>query len=172
LNNQLDDLKNLEKRTKDELYGWTEREFPGTKQYTAALIELERRKKRDNWVRVVVGITIAGLLILLAWIRGWWSKHWLFPGTDLGELCRHPSLWGVRYLLSILSFNTSNNTRFSPERKVSMSQLRNEVVDLIRVSVTLLSPDSLGSPLTAEECSVVEFYAMSLLEEYRISTES
>ena len=50
-------------------------------------------------------------------------------------------------------------------------QLRNEVVDLIRVSVTLLSPDSLGSPLTAEECSVVEFYAMSLLEEYSIPAE-
>jgi len=53
-----------------------------------------------------------------------------------------------------------------------MSQLRNEVVDLSRASVVLLSPDSLGSPLTAEECSVVEFYAMSLLEQYRIPAEN
>jgi hypothetical protein len=60
---------------------------------------------------------------------------------------------------------------FSPERKVSMSQLRNEVQDLIRVSMHLLSPDSLGDPLTADECSVVEFYALSLLEEYRAPAE-
>ena len=53
-----------------------------------------------------------------------------------------------------------------------MSQLRNEVVDLIRVSVALLSPDSLGTPLTAEERGAVEFYAMSLLEQYRIPAES
>jgi hypothetical protein len=44
--------------------------------------------------------------------------------------------------------------------------------DLIRASVTLLSPDSFGNPLTADECSVVEFYAMSLLEEYRIPAEN
>jgi hypothetical protein len=62
-------LKNLKGKTKDELYGWTEREFPGTEQHMAAMRELERRKKRDNRIRLLVGISIAVLLLLVAWIR-------------------------------------------------------------------------------------------------------
>jgi hypothetical protein len=52
-----------------------------------------------------------------------------------------------------------------------MPPLRNEVQDLIRISMTLLSPDALGTPLTPEECSAVEAYAISLLEEYRTPAE-
>ena len=60
----------MKDKSKDELYGWTEREFPGTEQHTAAMVELERRKKRDNRIRVVVGISVVVLLLLVAWIRG------------------------------------------------------------------------------------------------------
>jgi hypothetical protein len=61
-------LKNLNKKSKDELYGWTERENPGTKQHTAAMTELARRKKRDDQIRLIIGISIAALLLVAAWI--------------------------------------------------------------------------------------------------------
>jgi hypothetical protein len=61
-------LKNLNNKSKDELYGWTERENPGTRQYTAAMTELARRKKRDNQIRLVIGFSIAALLLVAAWI--------------------------------------------------------------------------------------------------------
>lgn len=61
-------LKNLHEESKDELYGWTEREDPGTRQHTAAMTELARRKKRDDQIRVVLGILIAALLLVAAWI--------------------------------------------------------------------------------------------------------
>jgi hypothetical protein len=53
---RLTDIKN---KTKDELYGWTEREHPGTHQHTAAMRELARRKKRDN--------TTESSLVLVFW---------------------------------------------------------------------------------------------------------
>jgi hypothetical protein len=64
-------LKNLKDKSKDELYGWTEREHPGTPQYTEAMRELARRKKRDDRIRLAVGVTILLLLLVAAWIRGW-----------------------------------------------------------------------------------------------------
>ena len=63
----------MKDKSKDELYGWTEREFPGTKQYTAAMLELDRRKKRDNRIRLLVGLSIALLVALALWIRNWWG---------------------------------------------------------------------------------------------------
>jgi hypothetical protein len=59
-------LENIKDKTKDELYGWTEREHPGTPQYSAAMRELSRRKKRDDRVRVAVGVTILVLLLVAA----------------------------------------------------------------------------------------------------------
>ena len=41
-------LTDIKTKTNDELYGWTEREHPGTPQHTNAMHELARRKKRDN----------------------------------------------------------------------------------------------------------------------------
>ena len=38
-----------------------------------------------------------------------------------------------------------------------MNQYRKEVCDFIRLSETLLSPASLQTPLTEEECQVVDF---------------
>lgn len=43
-----------------------------------------------------------------------------------------------------------------------MDPYRKEVSDFIRLVETLLSPASLGSPLTKEECRVVEFYVKQL----------
>jgi hypothetical protein len=43
-----------------------------------------------------------------------------------------------------------------------MNQYRKEVSDFIRLSETLLSPASLQTPLTEEECQVVDFYAKAL----------
>jgi hypothetical protein len=39
-----------------------------------------------------------------------------------------------------------------------MDLYRKEVSDFIRLAETLLSPVSLGEPLTEEECRVVDFY--------------
>lgn len=43
-----------------------------------------------------------------------------------------------------------------------MNIYRKEVSDFIRIAETLLSPASLGEPLTTEECQVIEFYLASL----------
>ena len=43
-----------------------------------------------------------------------------------------------------------------------MDIYRKEVSDFIRIAETLLSPASLGEPLTKEECRVVEFYLSAL----------
>ncbi len=43
-----------------------------------------------------------------------------------------------------------------------MNLYRKEVSDFIRLAETLLSPASLGEPLTKEECRVVDFYVTSL----------
>ena len=43
-----------------------------------------------------------------------------------------------------------------------MDLYRKEVIDFIRLAETLLSPVSLGEPLTAEECKVVDFYVTAL----------
>jgi hypothetical protein len=43
-----------------------------------------------------------------------------------------------------------------------MDLYRKEVKDFIRLVETLLSPASLGEPLTKEECHVVEFYVTAL----------
>jgi hypothetical protein len=43
-----------------------------------------------------------------------------------------------------------------------MQNYRKEVQEFIRLSETLLSPASLRTPLTKEECQVVEFYVTSL----------
>jgi len=48
-----------------------------------------------------------------------------------------------------------------------MSAIRNEVHDFVRAAETLLSPASLNTPLTKDECKIVEFYAASLMELYR-----
>ena len=60
-------LINIKIKTKDELYGWTEREHPGTPQHTAAMRELKRRDKRDNTIRIVLGASILVLLLVMAW---------------------------------------------------------------------------------------------------------
>ena len=65
---QLNDLKG---KSTDELYGWTERQFPGTEEPNAAMVELERRKKRDNRIRVAVAISVVTLMLLVAWVKGW-----------------------------------------------------------------------------------------------------
>jgi hypothetical protein len=59
----------LKTKTKDELYGWTEREYPGTPQHTAAMRELVLGKKRDNTIRVILGICIVMVLFAIAWAR-------------------------------------------------------------------------------------------------------
>ena len=64
-------LNDLKEKSKDELYGWTERQFPGTEEHNAAMVELERRKKRDNRIRVAVGISIVTLMLFVAWVKGW-----------------------------------------------------------------------------------------------------
>lgn len=43
-----------------------------------------------------------------------------------------------------------------------MAPYRKEVSDFIRLAETLLSPVSLGEPLTEEECKVVDFYVTAL----------
>ncbi len=43
-----------------------------------------------------------------------------------------------------------------------MDLYRKEVSDFIRLAETLLSPASLGEPLTKEECRIVDFYVSSL----------
>jgi hypothetical protein len=45
-----------------------------------------------------------------------------------------------------------------------MNQLRKEVHEYIVASETLLSPVSIGAPLTGEELALVKYYAASLLE--------
>jgi hypothetical protein len=60
-------LTDITTKTKDELYGWTEREHPGTPQHTAAMRELARRTKRDNTIRVLLGACILLLLVVMAW---------------------------------------------------------------------------------------------------------
>lgn len=62
-------LKHLKDKSKDELYGWLERPSPGTRQYTAAMAELARRKQRDDRIRLIVGISIVVLLLLAAWMK-------------------------------------------------------------------------------------------------------
>jgi hypothetical protein len=62
-------LKNLKDKSKDELYGWIERQSPGTRQYTAAMAELARRKQRDDRIRLIVGILIVLLLLFAAWMK-------------------------------------------------------------------------------------------------------
>jgi hypothetical protein len=62
-------LTDIKTKTKDELYGWTEREHPGTPQYSAAMRELARRGKRDNKIRVILLVCILGLLLVIAWAR-------------------------------------------------------------------------------------------------------
>jgi hypothetical protein len=59
----------IKTKTKDELYSWTEREHPGTPQHTAAMRELSRRKKRDNTIRVILGVCIVMVLLAIAWAR-------------------------------------------------------------------------------------------------------
>ena len=59
----------IKTKTKDELYGWTEREHPGTPQHTAAMRELARRKKRDNTIRIILGLCILVLLLIIVWAR-------------------------------------------------------------------------------------------------------
>jgi hypothetical protein len=60
-------LTDIKTKTKDELYGWTEREHPGTPQHTAAVRELRRREKRDNKIRVILGACILVVLLVMAW---------------------------------------------------------------------------------------------------------
>ncbi len=43
-----------------------------------------------------------------------------------------------------------------------MDLYRKEVSDFIRLAETLLSPASLGEPLTKDECHIVEFYLTAL----------
>jgi hypothetical protein len=43
-----------------------------------------------------------------------------------------------------------------------MNVFRKEVRDFIRLAETLLSPVSLGEPMTEEECQAVDFYASAL----------
>ena len=43
-----------------------------------------------------------------------------------------------------------------------MDVYRKEVSDFIRIAEALQSPASLGTPLTKEECQVVDFYVKSL----------
>lgn len=43
-----------------------------------------------------------------------------------------------------------------------MYPFRKEVSDFIRLAETLLSPISLGEPLSKEECQIVDFYAAAL----------
>lgn len=43
-----------------------------------------------------------------------------------------------------------------------MDVYRKEMSEFIRLAETLLSPVSLGEPLTDEECKVVDFYVMAL----------
>jgi len=43
-----------------------------------------------------------------------------------------------------------------------MDVFRKEVSDFIRLAETLLSPASIGDPLTKEECRVVEYYVKQL----------
>lgn len=47
-----------------------------------------------------------------------------------------------------------------------MSAYRKEVSEFIRLAETLLSPVSLGEPLTQEECQVVDFYVGTLAGRY------
>lgn len=47
-----------------------------------------------------------------------------------------------------------------------MAVYRKEVSEFIRLAERLLSPISLGQPLTWEECQVVHFYVGSLAERY------
>jgi hypothetical protein len=47
-----------------------------------------------------------------------------------------------------------------------MAFYRKEVSEFIRLAERLLSPISLGQPLTWEECQVVHFYVGSLTERY------
>lgn len=60
-------LINIKIKTKDELYGWTEREHHGTPQHRAATHELRRREKRDNTIRIILGACILVLLLVTAW---------------------------------------------------------------------------------------------------------
>jgi hypothetical protein len=43
-----------------------------------------------------------------------------------------------------------------------MELYRKEVSEFIRLAETLLSPVSMGEPLTEEECRVVDFYVTAL----------
>jgi len=45
-----------------------------------------------------------------------------------------------------------------------MAPFRKEVHEFIRASETLLSPASIGEPLTKQECEIVQFYASSLTD--------
>ena len=45
-----------------------------------------------------------------------------------------------------------------------MEVFRKQVADYIRAAETLLSPTSLGEPLTKEECHVVEYYSKSIAD--------
>ncbi len=47
-----------------------------------------------------------------------------------------------------------------------MAFYRKEVSEFIRLAERLLSPISLGQPLTQEECQVVDFYVGALAERY------
>lgn len=45
-----------------------------------------------------------------------------------------------------------------------MEIFRKEVAEYIRAAETLLSPASLGEPLTKDECHIVEFYSKSIAD--------
>ena len=45
-----------------------------------------------------------------------------------------------------------------------MSVFRKQVAEYVRAAETLLSPTSLGEPLTKDECHVVEFYSKSIAD--------
>ena len=47
-----------------------------------------------------------------------------------------------------------------------MTAYRKEIREFIRLAETLLSPVSLGQPLTQEECQIVEFCVGALAERY------
>ncbi len=45
-----------------------------------------------------------------------------------------------------------------------MEVFRKQVAEFIRAAETILSPASLGEPLTKEECQAVEYYSKSIAD--------
>ena len=43
-------------------------------------------------------------------------------------------------------------------------RLRKQVAEYIRAAETILSPASLGEPLTKDECQIVEYYSKSIAD--------